>query len=168
MTPGPRRGDEKGRWPANIIHDGSEEVLNAFPDAPGQQRGVGPQHGAKLSVNVYGDYGPRDQFNPRGDSGSAARFFYQAKANKDDRNGSKHPTVKPIALLRYLCRLVTPPGGTILDPFAGSGTLGEAAMLEGFNSILIEREDEYFQDILRRKERAERRVAEQLLAELDA
>lgn len=139
-----------GRWPANVIHDGSEEVLAGFPDAPGQQRSVGPEHGLKNSVNVYGDYGARETFNPRNDSGSAARFFYCAKADKKDRRGSKHPTVKPIALLRYLCRLITPPGGTILDPFAGSGTTGEAAIEEGFHPILIEREAEYFADIQRR------------------
>ena len=76
-----------------------------------------------------------------------SRFFYCAKANKKDRAGSKHPTVKPIALMRYLCRLITPPGGTVLDPFAGSGTTGEAAIFEGFNVILIEREQEYIADI---------------------
>src|SRR5690606_28669845 len=81
---------------------------------------------------------------------SAARFFYCAKATKADRAGSKHPTVKPIALLRWLCRLVTPPGGVILDPFAGSGTTGEAARLEGFRAVLIEREAEYAADIRRR------------------
>ncbi len=139
-----------GRWPANIIHDGSEDVFAAFPDAPGQQRGVGPQHGAKDSVNVYGDYGPRDQCDPRGDTGSAARFFYTAKADADDRLGSKHPTVKPVDLMQWLCRLVTPKGGTILDPFAGTGTTGEAAFREGFNAVLIEREPEYQADIRRR------------------
>ena len=60
---------------------------------------------------------------------------------------SKPPTVKPIALMRYLCRLITPPGGTVLDPFAGSGTTGEAAFLEGFRAALIERETEYLDDI---------------------
>jgi site-specific DNA-methyltransferase (adenine-specific) len=143
-------GEREGRWPANIIHDGSEEVIAAFPDAPGQQRGVGPQHGAKDSVNVYGDYGPRDQFDPRGDAGSAARFFYTAKADAAGRLGSKHPTVKPVDLMQWLCRLVTPKGGTILDPFAGTGTTGEAAFREGFNAILIEREEEYQADIRRR------------------
>jgi site-specific DNA-methyltransferase (adenine-specific) len=145
-----RPSEQLGRWPANVLHDGSEEVLAAFPDAPGQQRKVGPEHGDKDSVNTYGDYGPRQAFEPRNDSGSAARFFYCAKAGKKDRNGSKHPTVKPIALMRYLCRLVTPPGGTILDPFAGTGTTGQAALEEGFNAVLIEKEDEYVADIRRR------------------
>jgi DNA modification methylase len=126
-----------GRWPANVITDGSDEVLAAFPDAPGQQRGVGPQHGPKDSINVYGDYGPRDQFDPRGDEGSAARFFYTAKADASDRIGSKHPTVKPVDLMQWLCRLVTPPGGTVLDPFSGTGSTGEAAFREGFSSVLI-------------------------------
>ena len=77
------------------------------------------------------------------------RFRYNAKANAADRAGSKHPTVKPVALLRYLVRLVTPPGGAVLDPFAGSGTL-VAALAEGFDAILIEREAEYVADIRRR------------------
>ena len=149
-TPGPRGGSPAGRWPANLVHDGSEEVLAAFPNAPGQQRRVGPDHGDKASVNTYGDFGPRENFEPRGDSGSAARFFYCAKAGKSDRAGSKHPTVKPVALMRWLVRMVTPPGGTILDPFAGTGTTGQAAVEEGFNAILIEREAEYLADIHRR------------------
>jgi site-specific DNA-methyltransferase (adenine-specific) len=75
------------------------------------------------------------------DSGSAARFFYTAKASRDDReDGNTHPTVKPTDLMRYLCRLVTPPGGIVLDPFMGSGSTGKAAMLEGFGFIGIERE----------------------------
>jgi len=66
------------------------------------------------------------------------------------RAGSKHPTVKPINLIRWLARLVTPPNGLILDPFAGSGTTGAAAHLEGFRAVLVEREAEYFADIERR------------------
>jgi site-specific DNA-methyltransferase (adenine-specific) len=78
------------------------------------------------------------------DSGSAARFFYTAKAAKSDRDdGNTHPTVKPTDLMRYLCRLVTPPGGIVLDPFMGSGSTGKAAMLEGFEFIGIEREASY-------------------------
>jgi site-specific DNA-methyltransferase (adenine-specific) len=100
---------------------------------------------------VYGVYGGNaanaDTF---GDTGSAARFFFSAKADSEDRLGSKHPTVKPLDLMQYLCRLVTPPGGTILDPFAGTGTTGEAAWREGFRAILIEREAEYQADIARR------------------
>ena len=81
------------------------------------------------------------------DSGGASRFFYQAKANKKERpigpDGTAHPTVKPITLMRYLVRLVTPPGGVVVDPFAGSGTTIEAAILEGFRSIGIEYTPEY-------------------------
>lgn len=84
------------------------------------------------------------------DAGSAARFFYTAKADADDRIGSKHPTVKPLDLMQYLCRLVTPPSGTVLDPFAGTGTTGEAAWREGFKAVLIEREEEYQADIAER------------------
>ena len=150
MTPGPRGGDARGRFPANVLHDGSDEVLAAFPQSRGQLAAVGPQHGVKNSVNVYGDYGPREDFQPRGDGGSAARFFYAAKASKADRAGSKHPTVKPIALMQWLCRLVTPSGGVVLDPFAGSGTTGAAALAEGFSVVLCERETEYQADIRRR------------------
>jgi len=109
----------KGRWPANVIHSGDEEVLAAFAQYSGKGENV-------------------------------ARFFYSAKASKADRADSKHPTVKPISLMRYLCKLVTPPGGTVLDMFAGSGTTLQAAVEEGFNAIGIEREDEYFQDCKRR------------------
>lgn len=80
----------------------------------------------------------------------SARFLYHPKASAKDRAGSKHPTVKPIALMRWLVRLITPPGGTVLDPFAGSGTTGQAAMEEGFDAVLIEREAEYLADIRRR------------------
>ena len=79
-----------------------------------------------------------------------SRLFYSSKADADDRIGSKHPTVKPVDLKQYLTRLVTPPGGVVLDPFAGTGTTGEAAWREGFSAILIEREAEYQADIARR------------------
>jgi hypothetical protein len=97
---------------------------------------------------------PTDPWLNHGAStGSAARFFYCAKTSAKERNGSKHPTVKPIALMRYLCRLVTPPGGKVLDPFAGSGTTGQAAIEEGFVPTLIEREAEYVADIKERLRR---------------
>lgn len=82
--------------------------------------------------------------------GDASPYYYCAKASQSERRGSKHPTIKPLKLMRYLCKLVTPPGGTILDPYAGSGTTGEAALLEGFHSILIEREAQYIADIEKR------------------
>jgi site-specific DNA-methyltransferase (adenine-specific) len=137
-----------GRWPANVIHDGSEEVLRAFPNAGGQQRATGPEF--DRHANVYGTFAGVTPHEPRADTGSAARFFYTAKADKQDRLRSKHPTVKPVDLIRYLIRLVTPPGGTILDCFAGSGTTGMAALAEGYNAVLVEREAEYIADIRRR------------------
>ena len=131
-----------GRWPANLIHDGSDEVLAAFPDAPGQQRSTGPEF--ERNAQVYGKFAGVSEHHPRNDSGSAARFFYCAKASKSDRGtGNNHPTVKPTELMRYLVRLVTPPGGKVIDPFSGSGSTGKAAVLEGFKFIGIERETEY-------------------------
>jgi site-specific DNA-methyltransferase (adenine-specific) len=100
-----------GRWPANLIHDGSDEVVGLFPSDK---------------------------------QGSASRFFYCAKTSKKDRQGSTHPTMKPTDLMRYLCRLVTPPDGIVLDPFMGSGSTGKAAMLEDFRFIGIERDHEYY------------------------
>ena len=143
-TPGPRGGDEKGRWPANIIHDGSDEVLAAFPDAPGQQGYVGPEHGDRPSKGIYGDFGERPPTSPRSGAGSAARFFYCAKATTEERGvGNNHPTVKPQALMQWLCRLVTPAGGTVLDPFMGSGSTLIAADAEQFNAIGCELSPEY-------------------------
>lgn len=106
--------NSQGRFPANLMHDGSDEVVAAFPG--------------------------------EGDK-SASRFFYSSKASKHDRAGSKHPTVKPVALMQWLIRLVCPKGGTVIDPFSGSGTTGAAAYLEGVNAILCEREEEYLSDI---------------------
>jgi DNA modification methylase len=133
-----------GRWPANVVHDGSPEVLAAFPDTLPST--IGKPRGAAAG-DGWGMTATGSEYE---DSGSAARFFYTAKADSDDRVGSKHPTVKPIDLMQYFCRLVTPKGGTVLDPFAGTGTTGEAAFREGFNAILIEREAEYQADIRRR------------------
>lgn len=166
---------EAARWPANVLHDGSEEVLDAFPDASGQRGKTSTAAGSKTSV-VYDTMAREGEAKePRGDSGSAARFFYCAKAQKQDRDegleefeavdvtggggtahekadayGSVkanrknvHPTVKPTPLMRYLVRLVTPPGGVVLDPFAGSGSTGKAALLENMRFIGIERADKY-------------------------
>lgn len=135
-----------GRWPANLIHDGSDEALAAFPQAPGQLAKAAEGGDRRKSQNTYGvmNRGSNGAI-PRADAGSAARFFYCAKASKKDRGeGNAHPTVKPTELMRYLCRLVTPPGGTVLDPFMGSGSTGKAALLEGFVFIGIEREQESF------------------------
>ena len=130
-----------GRWPANLIHDGSEEVVACFPESRSSATLRNRQPRAdKTQYRVGGDYETVEY----GDTGSAARFFYCAKASKSDRGESNgHPTVKPTELMRYLVRLVTQPGGTVLDPFTGSGSTGKAAVLEGFEFIGIEREAEY-------------------------
>jgi DNA modification methylase len=170
----PRPGEQLGRWPANLIHDGSEEVVGLFP-----QTKSGSLNRARITAEngIYGNAPKERTGEYAADSGSAARFFYCAKASKADRDegceglaaksrledvGNKfttvdyregktrdvmarnhHPTVKPTDLMRYLCRLVTPPGGIVLDPFTGSGSTGKAATLEGFRFIGIEREAEY-------------------------
>jgi DNA modification methylase len=138
--------NNQGRWPANFVHDGSEEVVRGFPETtsnPGTYQNVG-------AGGSFGSPRPIGAITSNGDSGSAARFFYTAKADQEDRLGSKHPTVKPLDLMQYLIRLVTPLGGIVCDPFAGTGTSGEAAWREGFRSILIEREPEYQADIVKR------------------
>lgn len=171
--PGIRGGDPEGRWPANLVHDGSDEVVALFPNAPGQQGASSDNQ--RTRANCYGalSHGGK-QYAPRADSGSAARFFYCAKASRKDRNeglhsgatpavstnstmrqiedadwsarnGNHHPTVKPTDLMAYLCRLVTPPGGVVLDPFMGSGSTGKSAMREGFQFIGCELEDSYMQ-----------------------
>ena len=136
----------QSRWPANLIHDGSQLVLDLFPET--KSGNLSPHHKLKASDNrsMSGgnqDRSPRTEFG--GDTGSAARFFYCAKTAKKDRGDTNnHPTVKPTDLMRYLCRLVTPPGGTVLDPFMGSGSTGKAAVKEGFGFIGIERDEAYF------------------------
>ncbi|WP_313472753.1 DNA methyltransferase [Brevundimonas sp.] len=156
-TPGPRGGDARGRWPANVIHDGSAEVVDAFPDTVSGTGAV-----KRASAEGYQGNALGKESRPvgttmisHGDAGSAARFFYSAKADAADRCGSKHPTVKPIDLMAYLCRLVTPKGGVVLDPFAGSGSTGMACLREGFDCVLIEREAEYVADIHRRLQHVE-------------
>jgi hypothetical protein len=133
-----------GRWPANLIHDGSDEVVGLFPlsNSNATPRNRSPKADRTQWRNGGAEYSDTTEY---GDTGSAARFFYTPKASRDDRSdGNTHPTVKPTDLMRYLCRLVTPPGGTVLDPFMGSGSTGKAAMLEGFEFIGIEREPQYF------------------------
>ncbi|WP_335953716.1 DNA-methyltransferase [Acinetobacter higginsii] len=163
--------NELGRWPANLIHDGSDEVLNAFPEASGAQSDVKNQHKCRQSPNgIFNGMRPAIDRPARIElDKSAARFFYCPKASRTDRNeglgeippqfkhgstlrdaenlterkGNFHPTVKPTDIMRYLCRLVTPKGGTVLDPFTGSGSTGKAAILEGLKFYGIEREDKY-------------------------
>ena len=150
------RNNQIGRWPANLVHDGSEEVLAAFPQADSARANGNPNNpwrGTDHTATSYGQGDGKETTDYR-DAGSAARFFYTAKADSEDRLGSKHPTVKPLDLMQWLVRLVTPKGGVVLDPFAGTGTTGEAAWREGMNAILIEREPEYQADIARRMELA--------------
>ena len=134
--------DCAGRFPANLILDGSDEVRALFPDSAGQQgdvRGTEPPPRNK----VYGKFeGHPPAARREEDDLSAARFFYAAKATRAER-AFDHPTVKPIALMRYLVRLVTPPGGLVLDPFAGTGQTGAAALLEGRRAVLIEKDPGY-------------------------
>lgn len=136
-------GQAVGRWPANFIHDGSEEVLELFPETK-----TGDTHPIPYTntsgKNVFGTQTGTKRAM-KGDSGSAARFFYCAKTSKTDRGeGNTHPTVKPTTLMRYLCRLVTPPCGIVLDPFLGSGSTGKACAYEGFRFLGIERDEAYF------------------------
>lgn len=142
-----------GRFPANVLTDGSPAAVAAFPDTQsGQLLTHHRRSGGGLADS--GTFAIRDSTGEcadfGGDAGSAARFFYSAKADDDDRLGSKHPTVKPVDLMQYLVRLVTRPGQTVLDLFAGTGTTGEAAWREGRRAVLIEREPEYQADIARR------------------
>ena len=153
----------QGRWPANLIHDGSEEVVGLFPVTHGGtwNRTDGARH-----FNNDGEPTGYQTYGVDRSTGSAARFFYCAKASGADRDEglrdggvgalrdggrsntapriNAHPTVKPTSLMRYLCRLVTPPGGIVLDPFMGSGSTGKAAAKEGLRFIGIEIEESYF------------------------
>jgi site-specific DNA-methyltransferase (adenine-specific) len=176
-----------GRWPANVIHDGSDEVLEGFPDSKSPKPYKKKKAGwlPPASTHTQNEL----QSVEYGDEGSAARFFYCAKASKSERNagleglpeqqiaakgnglnrscatcGAKtlggcdcpdrtfenakrqnfHPTVKPIALMRYLVKMVTPLGGTVLDPFLGSGTTACAAILEGFEWLGCEMTEDYW------------------------
>jgi len=177
----PKNYQPTGRFPANFMHDGSQEVLDLFPNSGNGNGGepynyAGREYSNKETSMFNGDK-PQAPSNFN-DSGSAARFFYCPKANKKDRDegcedfeektmgknqpsfdggqmltGSgnersntrknTHPTVKPTELMRYLCRLITPPNGTVLDPFNGSGSTGKASVLEGFNYIGIELDEDY-------------------------
>ena len=190
----PERDPHLGRWPANVMHDGSDDVLRVFPDTLGQKADLllDPSRHKTQSVynpmtrgrepsaaRTYATSGADFAMKPgarRLDAGSAARFFYCAKADRTDRNAglegmplkqsgmvsntsgqhmtrrdggapkpaaNNHPTVKPTALMRWLCKLVTPPGGLILDPFVGSGSTLKGAELEGFSAVGIEQDPAY-------------------------
>ena len=182
-----------GRFPANVIHDGSDEVLEGFPDNKGAFAPV--KSGQKgFGGEIYGKYaqaGDDGQTFYNDGLGSASRFFYCAKASKSDRDdglrgfhkkSSKkfdggnfdsastnandrtslnfHPTVKPTELMRYLCRLITPPNGIVLDPFMGSGSTGKGAILEGFDFIGMELDPEYIEIAKARIAHAEKEFKE--------
>jgi len=141
-----------GRFPANVIHDGSEEVVRLFPESAGQIADVPID--SRKTKDVYGAYDHNSGMLARGDNGSAARFFYCAKASRQERGpGNNHPTVKPLALIQYLVKLVTPPGGIIIDPFIGSGTLGIAAGKLGMKWVGIEKIKHHIEIANRRIER---------------
>jgi site-specific DNA-methyltransferase (adenine-specific) len=134
--------EAKGRWPANIIHDGSDEVLHLFPD--NVKGGTWAKTKGMRAFNNDGKDTEAIITATDKSVGSAARFFYCAKANKKDREeNNNHPTVKPTEVMRYLIRLITPKDGIVLDPFNGSGSTGKAAMLEGKNYIGIDLSDDY-------------------------
>lgn len=153
-----------GRFPANLIHDGSEEVLAIFP-VTGKSSGRSDLSCNKANSNIPFLANPHKRGAAHADDGgSAARFFYCTKASKADRDEgvagvgalrdqgrasqprlNTHPTVKNTRLMSYLCRLVTPPNGIVLDPFMGSGSTGKAAILEGFEFIGIEQNAEFFE-----------------------
>jgi site-specific DNA-methyltransferase (adenine-specific) len=149
--------------------DGSAQVFDAFPNSDGQLADISLEAPSAKTGNIYGKMNRHGEKSAdvryqdkgatnfaalpgmrRNDTGSAARFFWSSKADSHDRIGSKHPTQKPVDLIEELAMLVTPPGGRILDLFAGTGTLGEAAWRRGFRADLIEREPEYQVDIRRR------------------
>lgn len=182
---------DAGRWPANIIHDGSAEVVALFPAQAGggdkRGHGGGSREGGFVDTGAgNGDGKPGGALYA--DAGSAARFFYCAKASRADRNegcsssstpavatdatmreredadwparnGNHHPTVKPTDLMAYLVRLVTPPGGVVLDPFMGSGSTGKACVREGFQFIGCELSAEYVAI-------AEARISNELIGDL--
>lgn len=141
--------NDTGRFPANFIHDGSDEVVELFPIAKG---GVYPATRGSSAIGAFAQGGTHkdkpNQARVMGDTGSAARFFYCAKANAKDRHDgldgkNSHPTVKPTELMKYLVKMVTPIGGVVLDPFTGSGSTGRAAVLSGFDFIGIEMNEEF-------------------------
>ena len=191
---------EQGRFPANVMHDGSEVVGDIFPDTKStsvsRERKAGSEFGQKSGWNKHKnkDSGLMPAY---GDGGSASRYFYCAKTSKKDRDEGLdalpshfkgtyaqdewsrnnmgntpdnkrnpvkniHPTVKPTDLMRYLCRLVTPKGGVIVDPFMGSGSTGKAAIAEGFGFVGIELNEEYFEIACARIEAAYKSRSQEL------
>jgi hypothetical protein len=135
-----------GRWPANVVHDGGEEVLEAFAafGSKDTRDGMVNNRGGDGAGYMKGWKGAEQSPAVYGDRGTAARFFYTAKASKAERGeGNNHPTVKPLALLEWLVRLVCPPGGLVLDPFAGSATTGVACLRTGRRFVGVEKDAGY-------------------------
>lgn len=146
-----------GRWPANILLDeAAAEVLDAQTgELASGSRNPGVRKGVGYGSSARGDGGPAIE----GNRGGASRFFYTSKASGEDRArwaGNDHPTVKPTDLMRWLCRLVTPPGGLILDPFMGSGSTGVAAVEEGFRFVGVDLEARHVEIAERRMKHATR------------
>lgn len=136
-----REPTEQGRFPANFIHDGSQLVLDLFPQTKSTKSNL-----PKGTGGIWSDESNTPCGDTYTDEGSAARFFYSAKTSKKERNAAgenKHPTVKPIALMSYLINLITPPGGTVLDPFMGSGSTGCAAIKDNFTFVGIDLSEEF-------------------------
>jgi DNA modification methylase len=152
-------GGTVGRWPANVVLDVDQA---AALDAQSGERTSGNRAAGRYGLMGYMGANEADMPEVVGDSGGASRFFYTAKAPTSERirhDGTAHPTVKPLDLMRWLVRLVTPPGGLVLDPFAGSGTTAEACLLEGFRCVTIEREADYLPLIVQRINRRRDPVA---------
>jgi len=146
--------EDTGRFPANLIHDGSPEVLGLFPETKSGSRKGTFNNGTFSTGEVSKEL--------KSSQGSAARFFYCAKASKKDRGeGNNHPTVKPTALMAYLCRLITPTGGVVLDPYMGSGSTGKAAVREGFGFVGCELDLDYFKIATARVENEQHQPDEQ-------
>lgn len=159
FAPGAKRTEEwnnpVGRWPANVVHDGSDEVVSEFPESAGQQGDVkGTEPSRPGGKGIYSVFSGQVPAQARKDSGSAARFFYTAKTSAAERHlgtadenvWNKHPTVKPLSLMRYLVKLLSgPEPGLVLDPFMGSGTTGMACLLEGQKFVGMEQEAEYYE-----------------------
>lgn len=147
----------QGRWPANLVLD--EEAAAMLDEMSGERTGAHGGNGAYRQHKWMNGDTPQDI--KRDDQGGASRFFYCAKSSKRDRGeGNSHPTVKPESLCRWLVRLVTPPGGVVLDPFMGSGSTGKAAKIEGFSFIGIDTEAEYLEIARRRIEAAQEEMAQ--------
>lgn len=179
VLPDSKNESPAGRFPANFIHDGSDEVVSLFPAKAGAAAPVKGTEQSEVTNGIFGKFNDRVPGQFYSDTGSAARFYYCAKASKSDRDEgvmlamvtaaemtdrepdtdglnspragagrtsgarNNHPTVKPTALMQWLVRLVTPPGGKVLDPFTGSGSTGKACAIEGFDFIGFEMDPHY-------------------------